>query len=103
MVLFPKALLLATTFPKLAQNAIFLLNFHQKFPKFSQNFQTISILRPNAWKRNTGYLKFFWKYAKVMHFKQFLEKIFENFLKFQKFSEQLVFFVQTREKVTHGL
>ena len=41
MVLFPKALFLATTFPKLAKNLNFLLNFYQKFSKFSQNFPTI--------------------------------------------------------------
>ena len=29
-MLFPMALFLATTFPKIAKNAIFLLNFHQK-------------------------------------------------------------------------
>ena len=38
MVLFPKGLFVATTFPKLAKNSIFLLNFYQKFSKFSQNF-----------------------------------------------------------------
>ena len=38
MVLFPKALFLATTFPKLAKNSIFLLNFFQKFLKVSQQF-----------------------------------------------------------------
>ena len=37
MVLFPKALFLATTFPKLAKNSIFLLNFYQKFSKFPNN------------------------------------------------------------------
>ena len=38
MVLFPKALFLATTFPKLAKNSIFLLKFYQKFQKVSQQF-----------------------------------------------------------------
>ena len=55
MVSFQKGLFLATTFPKLAKNLIFLLNFYQKFQIFL------------------------------------------------KFSQQFVFFVQTREKVTHGL
>ena len=81
MVLFPKALFLATTFPKLSKNSIFLLNFYQKFSKFSKNFQTISIFRPNARKSNTGFVKFFWKYAKVMHCKQFFKEIFWKFYK----------------------
>ena len=55
MVLFPKALFLATTFPKVGKNSIFLLNFYQKFSKLL------------------------------------------------KISKPFVFFVQTREKVTHGL
>ena len=40
MVLFPKVLFLATTFPKLTKISIFLLNFYQQF---SQNFQTMSV------------------------------------------------------------
>ena len=86
MVLFPKALFLATTFPKLAKNWIFLLNFYQNFSKLSQIFKTISIFRQNTRKSNTGLVKFFWKYAKLMHFKQFLKKFFEDFLKFLKLS-----------------
>ena len=97
MVLFPQALFLATPIPKLAKNAIFLLNLYQKISNFSQNFQTISIFRPKARKSNTWFVKFFWKYAKVMHFKQFLKKSFENFLKFLKFSEQFVCFVNARK------
>ena len=60
MMLFPKALFLATTFPKIDKNSILLMNFYQKISKFSQNFQTISILRPNARKINAGLLKFCW-------------------------------------------
>ena len=37
MMLFPKALFLATTFQKVAKNSIFLLNFYQKFSKFPNN------------------------------------------------------------------
>ena len=32
------------------KNAIFLLNFHQKSSKFSQNFPTICVFRPNGEK-----------------------------------------------------
>ena len=60
-MLFPKAQFLATTFPKVAQNSIFILNFYQKFSKFSQNFQTISIIRPNARKINTLFVNYFEK------------------------------------------
>ena len=37
MMLFPKALFLASTFPKVAKNSIFLLNFYPKFSKFPNN------------------------------------------------------------------
>ena len=53
MMLFPKALFLATTFPKVAKNSMCLLNFYQNFLKFSQNFQTICVFCPNARKVNT--------------------------------------------------
>ena len=36
MMLFPKALFLATTFPKIDKNSIFLMNIYQKISKFSQ-------------------------------------------------------------------
>ena len=71
MVLFRKALFLATTFPKVAKNAIFLLNFYEKLSKFSQNFPTICVFRPNSQKFNAWFVKFFEKYAKIMHFSQF--------------------------------
>ena len=61
MMLFLKALFLATTFPKIVKNSIFLLNFYQKLSKFSQNFQTIRIFRPNARKSNSWFVKFFGK------------------------------------------
>ena len=41
MMLFPKALFLATTFTKIVKNSIFLLNFNQKLSKISQNFPTM--------------------------------------------------------------
>ena len=59
MMLFPKALFLATTFPKVTQNAIFLLNLYPEFSEFSQNFQTICVFRPNARKVNAWFVKVF--------------------------------------------
>ena len=56
MMLFPKALFLVTIFPKIIKNSIFLLNFD---PKFSQNFPTICVFRPNALKINAWFDKFF--------------------------------------------
>ena len=37
MMLFPKSLFLATTFPKIDKNLIFPMNFYQNFLKISQN------------------------------------------------------------------
>ena len=76
MVLFPKALFLATTFPKLAKNLNFLLNFYQTFSKFSQNFQTICVFGQNVRKCNQCFVKFVWTLAQVMHFKQCLKEIY---------------------------
>ena len=61
MMLFPKALFLATTFPKIDKNSIFLVHFYQKISKISQNFPTICIFRPNARKINAEFLKFCWE------------------------------------------
>ena len=55
MMLFPKALFLATTFPKIDKNSIFLLNSYQKFLKISQRFQTICMFRQNARNVNDGF------------------------------------------------
>ena len=68
MILFTKALFLATTFPTIVKNSIFLLNFYQEFSKISQNFQTIRVFRPNARKINAWFVKFFEKYGKIMHY-----------------------------------
>ena len=48
MMLFPKAPFLATAFPKIDKNVIFLMNFYQKISKFSQNFPTICVFRQKA-------------------------------------------------------
>ena len=58
MMLFPKALFLATTFAKIDKNSIFLMNFYQKISKFSQNLPTICIFGPNVRKIKAGFLKF---------------------------------------------
>ena len=59
MMLFPKALILATNFPKSGKNSIFLLNSYQKFSKISQNFPTNCVFRPHARKINEWFVKFF--------------------------------------------
>ena len=86
MMLLPKALFLATSFPKIVKNAIFLLTFYQSFSRFSQNFPTIWFFRPNSQKINAQFVQPFGKYAKIMHFLKFSKinflKIFENFRKF---------------------
>ena len=48
MMLFPKALFLATTFPKIAKNSNFSIEFYHKIAKFSQNFQTPCFLSKRA-------------------------------------------------------
>ena len=44
MMLFPKALFIATTFTKIVKNSKFPLNFYQKLSEISQNFPTFWIL-----------------------------------------------------------
>ena len=82
IMLFPKALVLATTLPKIVKNSISLMNFYQNFSKISQNFSTICAFRPNARKINAWFVKLFEKYAKIMDFRNFLKKFFENLRKF---------------------
>ena len=67
-MLFPKALFVATTFPNIVNNSIFLLNFYQNLSKISQKFTTIRGFRPNAQKINVWFVNFFEKYAKIMHY-----------------------------------
>ena len=103
MALFQKALFLATTIPKIDKNSISLLNFYQKISKISQNFPKLCVCRPNARKINAGFVSFFEKHPKRMHFRNFLKKFFEIFQKYLKMSQQFVFFVQTCENLTQGL
>ena len=58
------------------------MNFHQNFPKVSQNFPTICSFRPNAQSIIAWLLIFFEKSAKLMHFCNFLGNCFCKFLKF---------------------
>ena len=98
MMLFQRALFL-TTFPKIDKNSMFLMNFYQKISKFSQNSPKICIFRRNARKINAAFLKFCCEWAKIMHFCYFLKK----FLKiFSKIPQRIMFFVKTRENLTHG-
>ena len=55
-MLFPKALFLSATFPKIVKNLIFLLNFYQKFLKISQQFEFFVQTR----EKLTGII-IFWK------------------------------------------
>ena len=58
--IFPEDQFLATTYPKIDKNAIFLLKFYQEISTFSENFPTICIFRTNARKIYAGFLKFSW-------------------------------------------
>ena len=78
MILFPMALFLATTFPEIVKNSIFLLNFYQNFLKIS--YQCIFL--PHARKISAWFVNFFEKYAKIQHFCDLLKKPFEIFRKF---------------------
>ena len=98
MMLFPKALFLATTFPKIVKNSIFPLNFYQKFLKISQQFEFFVQTAKNGTNR---FVNSFEKYAQIMDFFNFLKKILKNFETFSKF--QKLFVVKMRDKLTHGL
>ena len=88
MMLFPKALFLATTFSKIDKISIFLKNFYLKISKFSQNFPTICIFRPNLWRINDGFLIILLRIAKIMHFCYFLKRSLKIC---QKSTKQLCF------------
>ena len=68
MILFPKALFLATTFPQIVKNSIVLSNFYQKISEISENFTTICVFRPNGEKLTHRFANLFEKYVKIMHF-----------------------------------
>ena len=101
MVLFPKALFLATTFLKLSKNSIFLLNFYQKFSKISQSFPTICIIRPNGKKWTHRFVNFFEKYAQIVDFLQFYSEIFWKISKISQNFPKICIFRPNGEKSTH--
>ena len=86
MMLFPKFLFLAITFPKIDKNSTFPLNFHQKLSKFSQIFPKqlcFSSKRAKIWRM---VLKFFCKIGEnttffAIFFRNFLEIFENNFVK----------------------
>ena len=77
---------------KIQKNSIFLQNFHQKISKFSQNFSTICVFRPSPKKINVWFVKYFEKYAKIVHSYQFSNEIFSKISKvFSKFPINCLF------------
>ena len=76
-MLFPKALFLATNFPKNRQNSIFLLNFHQKISKFPQPIVLFVQTRENVTQSLEIHLQNRLKYCIF----QFSYGIFCNFYK----------------------
>ena len=58
MVLFPKALFLATTFPKLAKNSIFYWTFIKNFQKFLKVSQRFIFFFQTAKNEHIGLLIF---------------------------------------------
>ena len=77
MLLFPKALFLATTFPKNRKIQFFYWIFIKNFEKFLTIFPTICVFRQKREKVMHGLLNFS-KNAKIMDFRNFLQKFFEN-------------------------
>ena len=75
MMVFSMAILV-TNFPKMDENLIFLLNFHQNVSRFPPNFPTPCVFHPNARKFNTWIVKYFEKYAKIMDCSKFSKYIF---------------------------
>ena len=79
--------------------AIFLRNFSKILSKFPIN----CVFRLNGQKLKPWFANFFEKYAKIMHFRNFIKKIFEKFRKFsQKFPANRVF-RQNSQKLNAGL
>ena len=106
LVLFSKALYLATTLPEIIGKSFFLLTF---LPKFSQNFTTICAFSPNAQKSNPQFVNLFEKSAKIMHFYQFSEETFSKLSKIlsrfrpnaQKINAWFVKFCEKSGKIMH--
>ena len=103
MVLFPKALFLVTNFPKIIKNLNFSIEFSSKIFNILSKFPHNLRFSSKREKSNAGFVKFFEKYAKLMHFRNFLKQFFEIFRTFSQNFKQIVVCVQTREKLTHAL
>ena len=87
MVFFQKALCLLTIFPKIIKNETFLLKFHQRISKFSQNLQRICVFCPNGEKGTHSFVCLFLK-----NIRKYPKISTENFRKFlQGFSRIFVF------------
>ena len=87
MVLFPNGLFLVTNFPK-----IIIQFFKCIFIKNFQNFANhLCDFCPKSEKWMHRLVKFFDKYAKIIHFRKVLKNLFEDFRNFLKFSQQCVF------------
>ena len=82
MILFSKALFLATTFPKIVKNSIFLLNYYQIFSKISKNFPTIVFVVQGREKSKHCLLNYLKNMLKECIICYFLKKFCENFRKF---------------------
>ena len=93
-MLFPKALFLATAFPKIDKNSVLLLNFYQKcqnFLKISQQFVFIVKTRE---KLTLSFLNFVENRLKLFMFLLFYQENFENFL---KITQTIVFSSKARK------
>ena len=87
MMLFPKALFLVTNFRKNKKIIQFFYRiFIQKFQYFLKISQQFVFFVQTRKKWTHSLLNVFEKYAKIMHFRNFLKK---NFQDFRKFSQKL--------------
>ena len=65
----------------------FMQFYEEKYSKFSKIFSNIprnSLFPPNRQKINAWFVKFLEKYAKIMHFSNFLNKNFQHLRKFSQ-------------------
>ena len=72
-------------------------NFLRNLVKSFENFVKLAFLSKHQ-RFKACFPKSFEKYAKIMHFRNFLKKSFEILRKFS----QIIFFVQTPKNLTHG-
>ena len=65
--------------------------FHEKVSEFSRDFPPFCVFRPTAQKPNASFVKLFEKYAKIMHFRNFIKKRFEIIRKFTNQFQEIEF------------